>query len=99
MLPKKHRLGAAEVRTVLKHGKVLRTPSLALKYSESSSSKVAAVVSKKVAKGAAGRNAIRRALYHQLPSPLPRAHMVFLVQKNILDFSSDLKIVCSKLSL
>lgn len=98
MLRKAARLRADEVRLVLKNGKTLRTENIVVKYIDAPQSKVAVVVSKKVAKNAPRRNAIRRTLYDSLPRPLPTGVMlVLLVQKNVPDFSADIKTICSKL--
>ena len=98
MLPKRNRLGAAEVRRTLKEGKTLRTPNLALKHAEGGGSGAAVVVSKKVARTAVRRNTIRRAIYRAIPHPLPpHTSLVFLVQKNSADYTGDIKTLCSKL--
>lgn len=98
MLKGQNRLRSGEVRAVLKDGRVLRGVSLTAKYIQADGSKMAVVVSKKIAKTAVRRNIIRRAVYSALPSPLPpRTWAVFLVQKNVPDYTSDIKTLCSKL--
>jgi ribonuclease P protein component len=98
MLPQGERLSAEKVRMTLKNGKVLRTPGLVVRYLPAHSSAVAVVVSKKVAKGAVTRNAIRRAVYQALPRPLPLVQVVFMVQKQAPDYKADIQTICSKLS-
>lgn len=67
MLPKGRRLTAEEVRTVLSQGRSSRAGSLSMKHlSTKDPLKVAAVVSKSVAKKAVTRNSLRRALYRAL---------------------------------
>jgi ribonuclease P protein component len=99
MLPKVSRLTAGEVRAILKEGKSVRTPSLLAKYGLGSSAKIAVVVSKKIARKAIQRNAIRRSVYHSLPQALPsKKHVAFLVLKYPADYAPDIKIICSKLT-
>lgn len=83
---------------MLKKGRPLRASNLTVKYIEGQGGKAAVVVSKKIARTAVRRNAIRRSIYGALPRPFPSgAHVVFLVQKSILDYTSDIKTICSKL--
>lgn len=99
MLPKSKRLTAAEVREILKVGRVVRTPSLVAKHIEAQRSAFAVAVSKKVAKNATERNKIRRQIYTGLAKALPRrSRAVFLVQKKNVDFIPDLHTICSKLT-
>jgi ribonuclease P protein component len=99
MLSKSNRLSSPEVRAVLKNGRTLRTPNLVVKYIRGEKSKIAVVVSKKIARSAVKRNAIRRAVYRVLSHSLPpRNSAVLLVQKDTSDFSPDIKTLCSKLS-
>jgi ribonuclease P protein component len=99
MLSKAKRLGNREVREVLKSGKLLRLKNLVVKYSSAPKGKAAVVVSKKVAHSAVERNRIRRGVYRVLSHTLPQQfHIVFLIQKNIPDYESDIQTACSKLS-
>lgn len=68
MLKKGARLRAAEVEDALRRGKPLRGRYLSAKVLQNSSGtmRYAAVVQKKLAKGAVGRNRARRALYRAL---------------------------------
>ena len=84
MLRKHARLRAAEVREVLAKGRGKRGEFLSLKlFSASGPFRAAAVVSKKVAKTAVGRNRLRRALYGALrETSLPLSgHAILFVQR------------------
>lgn len=99
MLPARKRLAAAEVREILKSGKTARAGHLLMKYCPARAGAAAVVVSKKVAKSAVARNRIRRSVYRNLARVLPaKSHVVILVQKNMPEYSADIKTLCSKLS-
>jgi len=98
MLSKRSRLTAAEVRSVIKNGRSLRSPTLSAKYVAGSTSKAAVVVSTKVAKKAVERNRLRRAAYQALATALPpNAHVVFFLHKPLVD-PAEFATLCSKLS-
>ena len=96
MLSKKHRLTAPQVREILKTGRSLRVSAVSLKYAPAKLGAAAVVVSKRVVGKATGRNALRRAAYKALPSPLPKANLVFFVQKSTFD-PKEISVLCSKL--
>lgn len=98
MLPKSKRIGAAEVREILKNGRALRAQSVFVRFLPHQKGAAAVVVSKKVAKTAVARNKIRRAIYQSLEKKLPNAHMVFMVQKHVTNYTDDIASICSKLS-
>jgi ribonuclease P protein component len=67
--------GYNALRYVYKNGRVVRGKYLTIKYSENKrrvTPRVAVVVSKKVHKSAVGRNRIRRRVYEQIRSELPK---------------------------
>ena len=98
MLPKKARLGATEVREILKTGRSARVGGVSAKYVEASDARAAVVVSKKTAKTAVARNALRRRIYTTLDKTLPsRKHVVFFIQTNPFK-TDDLVALCSRLS-
>ena len=98
MLPKKQRLGAAEVREILKRGRSVRSGTLSAKYVAAATAKVAIVVSVKVSKTAVMRNKLRRAAYLALRSSMPKGvHVVFFLHKPTLD-QCELISLCLKLS-
>ncbi len=99
MLPASRRLRAVEVRRVLKEGRSLSSGPLAVKWIATSTGKVAVVVSKKTAKKAILRNALRRSVYREL-TKLPRAHVVFFVRKaaSLEAIRREVKTLCSKLT-
>lgn len=97
MLAKRARLGAKEVREVIKTGRSARVVGLSAKYEASTTPQMAVVISKKVAKGAVERNRLRRMVYRNLPSPLPRVRMVLFVQSASLNKDAVLSL-CSQLS-
>jgi ribonuclease P protein component len=76
MLPFRYRFhGHGGLRFVYKNGRAVRSHLLTLKYSPNPrrhDSRFAVVVSKKVHKGAVGRNRIRRRMYEALRQELPR---------------------------
>lgn len=76
MLAFKYRFhGHGSLRYVYSHGKAVRSRLITLKYSQHPKRKnprIAVVVSKKVYKGAVGRNRIRRRLYEIMRHELPR---------------------------
>ena len=78
MLAFKYRFhGHGSLRYVYAHGQAVRSRLITLKYSRHPKRKnprVAVVVSKKVYKGAVGRNRIRRRLYEIMRHELPRIH-------------------------
>ncbi len=68
-------------------------------YIKEDGGRAAVVISKKIAKNAVERNVLRRTIYHALSNSLPsHVSAVFLAQKNISDYTSDIKTLCSKLS-
>ena len=69
MLSKKYRFHSrGGVKYVYKHGKTLRTSEMSLTFTENTRgfTRIAVVVSKKVAKSAVKRNRIRRRVYEAL---------------------------------
>lgn len=78
MLAFKYRFhGHGSLRYVYSHGQAVRSRLLTMKYSRHPKRKnprVAVVVSKKVYKGAVGRNRIRRRIYEIIRSELPLIH-------------------------
>lgn len=83
--------GHGSLRYVYKNGRAIRSHLLTIKYIHNSHrkhSRFSVVVSKKVHKGAVGRNRIRRRLYeiirHELPNLKPSNDVVLLV------FSSEI---------
>lgn len=92
MLAFKYRFhGHGSLRYVYAHGEAVRSRLMTVKYSRHPKRKnprVAVVVSKKVYKGAVGRNRIRRRLYELIRQELPRINdnqdLVLIV------FSSDI---------
>lgn len=76
MLAYKNRFhGYNALRYVYKNGDVVRNQYFTLKYSQNprrTTPRIAVVISKKVLKGAVGRNRIRRRLYEQFRRELPR---------------------------
>ena len=78
MLAFKYRFhGHGSLRYVYSHGQAVRSRLITAKYSRHPKRKnprVAVVVSKKVYKGAVGRNRIRRRLYEIFRQELPRFH-------------------------
>jgi RNase P protein component len=97
MLPKKARLTSAEVREVLKKGRSINVGSVSARYTSSTGSKAAVVVSSAVAPKAATRNALRRLGYSAL-ARLPKGlHMVVFVRSATFD-PKDISSLCSKLS-
>ena len=69
MLSKKYRFHSrGGVKYVYRHGKTLRTPKMSLTFTENTRgfTRIAVVVSKKVAKSAVKRNRIRRRIYEAL---------------------------------
>lgn len=98
MLAKKHRLGAVQVREILKSGRSIRFGTLSAKFEAASTAKAAVVVSTKVAKSAVERNRLRRAAYRALRTSLPKnIHVVFFLHKPVLD-PQELNSLCLKLS-
>lgn len=93
MLSFKYRFhGHGSLRYVYTHGKAVRSHLVTLKYSlhpKRKHPRISVVVSKKVIKGAVGRNRIRRRLYeivrHEIPSLKDNADVVLIV------FSADVK--------
>ena len=82
MLPKRRRLNASDVRRVLSVGRSLRSGVLAAKFASGPEAlRVAAVVSKKVARSAVARNRLRRALYQALSPLSGHGDLVVFVQK------------------
>jgi len=75
MLAYKNRFhGYNSLRYVYKHGHVVRSKYMTLKYSHNprrTAPRVSVVVSKKVLKSAVGRNRIRRRIYEQIRLLLP----------------------------
>jgi ribonuclease P protein component len=87
MLAFKYRFhGHGSLRYVYSHGKAVRSRLVTLKYSRHPKRKtprLAVVVSKKVYKGAVGRNRIRRRIYEILRQEVPKFHynqdLVFII--------------------
>lgn len=87
MLAFKYRFhGHGSLRYVYTHGQTVRSHLLSLKYSSHPKRKtprVAVVISKKIIKGAVGRNRVRRRLYeimrHELPNLHDNADVVLIV--------------------
>ena len=87
MLAFKYRFhGHGSLRYVYTHGQAVRSRLLTLKYSthpKRNNPRIAIVVSKKVIKGAVGRNRVRRRLYevvrHELPKIEHNRDLVFIV--------------------
>jgi ribonuclease P protein component len=87
MLSFKNRFhGHGSLRYVYAHGKTVRTHLITLKYSyhpKREQPRVAVVISKKVIKGAVGRNRVRRRLYEIVRKELPllkqNSDIVFIV--------------------
>ncbi|MFZ2545297.1 MAG: ribonuclease P protein component [Candidatus Saccharimonadales bacterium] len=75
MLAFKYRFhGHGSLRYVYAHGRAVRSRLITLKYSEHPKRKnprVATVISKKVIKGAVGRNRVRRRVYEIVRQELP----------------------------
>jgi ribonuclease P protein component len=92
MLSVSHRFhGHGSLRYVYKNGQAIRTRFMTIKYVDNphrKHSRFAVVVSKKVHKGAVGRNRIRRRIYEALRHELPRITSTHDVV--ILVFSSEL---------
>lgn len=92
MLSFPHRFhGHGSLRYVYKNGTAVRTHLMTLKYVSNAHrkhSRFAVVVSKKVHKGAAGRNRIRRRLYEVIRAELPRVKSPHDVA--IIVFSSEI---------
>lgn len=86
MLAFKYRFhGHGSLRYVYTHGKTVRSHLLTLKYSSHPKRKtprVAIVISKKIIKGAVGRNRVRRRLYeimrHELPNLQDNSDVVLI---------------------
>lgn len=87
MLAFKYRFhGHGSLRYVYAHGKAVRSRLVTLKYSfhpKRKNPRVAVVISKKVIKGAVGRNRVRRRVYevmrHELPLVKHNADIVLLI--------------------
>lgn len=72
--------GHNSLRYVYANGKAVRSPALTLKWAKNThrhNPRFSVVVSKKVMKGAVGRNRIRRRLYEYLRLNLPRLNGVY----------------------
>lgn len=93
MLAFKYRFhGHGSLRYVYAHGQAVRTRLVTLKYSfhpKRTNPRVSVVVSKKVIKGAVGRNRVRRRVYEivrrELPNLQQNADLVLIV------FSGDVR--------
>lgn len=82
MLPSDRRLRTTEVQEVLARGKAARGVYLSAKILPTLHPiRVAAVISKKVAKKAVERNRLRRALYRALISLVGNGNVVIFIQK------------------
>ena len=87
MLAFKYRFhGHGSLKYVYTHGKTVRSHLLTLKYSlhpKRKNPRIAIVISKKIIKGAVGRNRVRRRLYevmrHELPKIRENADIVLIV--------------------
>lgn len=99
MLKKSRRLTASEVRDVIATGAPRRAGHLSMRVVDGPAPlRAAAVVSKKVAKGAVVRNRLRRALYRALKEVRGSGTAVFFIQKIPQDaltpaFLTDLKVL------
>lgn len=83
--------GHGSLRYVYSHGKAVRSRLLTIKYSQHPKRKkprIAVVVSKKVYKGAVGRNRIRRRLYEIMRHELP--HVPYNQDIVLIVFSSEI---------
>ena len=98
MLAFKYRFhGHGSLRYVYAHGQAVRSRLMTVKYSRHPKRKnprIAVVVSKKVYKGAVGRNRIRRRLYELIREELPRLHdnqdiVVIVFSSDILAMPAD----------
>jgi ribonuclease P protein component len=82
--------GHGSLRYVYRNGAAIRSARITIKYTKNprrTCSRFAVVVSKKVHKGAVGRNRIRRRLYEVIRQELPSIHSPHDVV--MLVFSSD----------
>lgn len=99
MLPARRRLRASEVEEVLSRGKSARATYLSAKsLSTGQPLRVAAVVSKKVAKKAVERNRLRRGLYRALMPIVASGNVMIFIQKIpnealVPAFSKDLEVL------
>lgn len=93
MLSFPHRFhGHGSLRYVYKNGKAIRTHLMTLKYVSNphrKHSRFSVVVSKKVHKGAVGRNRIRRRLYEVIRAEIPKMKSPHDVA--IIVFTSEVK--------
>src|SRR5688500_4337336 len=91
MLSFSHRFhGHGSLRYVYKNGQAIRSHLITVKYTKNAhrkNSRFSVVVSKKVHKGAVGRNRIRRRLYEIIRQELPRIESPHDVV--VLVFSSE----------
>lgn len=98
MLPKKSRLSAEEVRTILKAGRSVRRGTVSARFEATNKAgRAAVVVSAKVARKATVRNRLRRGAYAALPSPLPKGNLVLFIQSPAYK-TADILSLCSTLS-
>lgn len=105
MLAFKYRFhGHGSLRYVYSHGQAVRSRLVTLKYSRHPKRKnprIAIVVSKKVYKGAVGRNRIRRRIYeiirHELPHVYDNQDMAFIVfSSEVMTMPQDELVVAIK---
>lgn len=98
MLAFKYRFhGHGSLRFVYAYGQAVRSRLMTVKYSRHPKRKtprVAVVVSKKVYKGAVGRNRIRRRLYELIREELPRLNdnqdlVLIVFSSDILEMPAD----------
>ena len=98
MLPGKNRFHSrGGVRFVYAHGMSKRSPRVSINYlinTRRKNSRFAVVVSKKVLKGAVGRNRIRRRIYEVIRHELPK--MVEPVDVIVTVYTKDLRELPSK---
>lgn len=99
MRPKKQRLTAVEVRSVLRRGHSSRAGHLSLKHLPAATPlRISVVVAKSVAKKATERNRLRRSVYRTLQTHAGQGLAVVFVQKippppQQAAFSADLAVL------
>lgn len=89
--------GHGSLRYVYKNGQAIRSHLITIKYTKNphrKQSRFAVVVSKKVHKGAVGRNRIRRRMYEAIRHELPRIHTAHDVV--VMVFSNEVLTLPSK---
>ena len=94
MLPSSHRLSAHDVAYIIEKGRVAHSPLFTLRWVPTEGhSRIAAIVPKKVAKKATGRNSLRRKMYVAVrvlgPRILPGFKIVILAKASTADLTQD----------